>query len=274
MAMFLPSQPMAAFGRTMKVPQYQYIGNYLRKSWGINVRNSHRVIKGIADKAVSGRFKIDVQAFSYLPISTFSPDHRISNPLQGQRVFWVNACPMEIMKDVPRAVQVEPLLSIPRGSRDIWATGDVEKLVQEIQNKGGGFIVPNYKDGDLRTPMDLAVAGRRTGDKKDGNGESRIVVLGVSMSMIDRYIDKPIFDLDTEGGGSFGDPPKANADLVINSVYWLIGRENFIAAGPAKGKPISQIGTNAETMLKILYIAILPLIVLIIGGLVMVARKR
>ena len=35
------------------------------------------------------------------------------------------------------------------------------------------------------------------------------------------------------------DPPKANADFVTNSVYWLIGRQQYIGSGPAQIRPVT-----------------------------------
>jgi hypothetical protein len=270
--MYLPDRQMQTpFGMPLPIQEYAYLGKYLLDEWGIDVKRQHRVVKGLPDEDKPGRFKIDVLAFSHLPISTFT-DHAIGQPLQGQRVFWVNACPVDKAKDSP-GVAVEPLLVVPEGRRDVWATRDVGRLIDQIRYQQGGFIEPDYKGGDLPAPLSLALAASRSADKDLKCSESRIVVLGVGMSMIDQYVDEQFFTLDAKGGVSPEDPPKRDTDVLVNSIYWLSGHKSQIAAGPAKTKPIKPMSETTLTALKAVCLAGLPLLVLGTGALVLFIRR-
>ena len=89
----------------------------------------------------------------------------------------------------------------------------------------------------------------------------------------DGYLDKQVTEFGS-GTISLGDPPIADADVVINSAYWLIGRDGWIAAGPVKVKPIELIGETTQMVIKALVLVALPAMVLAIGGAVMYVRRR
>ena len=70
------------------------------------------------------------------------------------------------------------------------------------------------------------------------------------------------------------DPPRANADLVVNSVYWLIGKDIYIALGPAQIKPVAMIPETTLNVLWALCVIGLPVVVLALGGTVLLFRSR
>jgi len=261
----------------MPVPPNTEVHTYLEADWGIEIVRDARVIVGNPDKTQPGWFKINVEAFTYLPISTFS-DHAIGAPLQGQRVFWLDACPITTAEAVDD-VTIAPLLTIGGDLANIWATRvQIGELVEAIRS-GGGLIKPSYgqpgsDDGDLRTPMDLAVAATRTADPESSRSESKIVVLTVGGSMLDWYVSRPIGVADGKGGFSFDKPPTINTTLVVNSLYWLTDKSDYIAAGPGSVKTIGTIDKGTETVLKVLCLAGFPLIILVAGGVVMFFRRR
>jgi hypothetical protein len=61
---------------------------------------------------------------------------------------------------------------------------------------------------------------------------------------------------------------------VINSAYWLIGPEQYIAAGPARIKPVAMIEPNTMWVLRGAVVLGLPLLVLALGGLELLRRRR
>ena len=91
--------------------------------------------------------------------------------------------------------------------------------------------------------------------------------------MVDGYLDSQIPVLKGDAL-TLTDPPRTNADVVINSVYWLIGRERYIARGPTRVTPIAMIPRGKLTALWILCVVALPALVLALGGVVLFFRRR
>jgi len=242
---YLPTR-MASMGfgsPPTPIPPNTEIHTYLERTWGVEIVRDARVIVGNPDQSMPGHFKINVEAFTYLPISTFS-DHPIGEPLQGQRVFWLDACPI------------------------------IGQLVEAIR-AGRGLIRPAYgADGDVPVPMDLAVAATRKADEETGRPKGRIVVMSVGASMQDWYVTRPIGVSDGKGGFSFDEPPKINTTLVVNSLYWMTDKADYIAAGPGSNKTIGMVDDETEVALKVMSLAGFPLAVLILGAVVMFLRRR
>ena len=101
---------------------------------------------------------------------------------------------------------------------------------------------------------------------------ARIVVLGMGPSFFDGYMNEGVPRL-TGKGFSFDPPPRADADLIVSSVYWLSGNKEYIAAGPAIVKPVN-VSRWARIALGALCVIGLPLVVLAAGGGVMIMRRR
>ena len=249
---------------------------YLKDEWGIRVLNEYRLVTGVPDKTMAGRFRVSALAFSFLPLNAFE-DHVISRPLQGQRMLWLDVCPIRL-GSAP-LVQSQALLRVPEGQRTVWATKErVEDLVQEVRSQGGGFITPEYgtvEDGkDLEPPMDVAVAAARQKDPARQTESVRLVVLGVGGSMPDWYVGSQVPELDPEGGISFSDPPSADLDLVVNSVHWAVGSERYIPPGPVRVRTVSPMSSGALTTLWVMCVVVLPVLVLGTGGVVLYLRRR
>jgi len=255
------------------MPQSYALNDYLKKDWGLEARTEYRAVAGLPDERAPGMFTINAVKYQYLPLSSFT-NHPIGRPLQGQRMLWNDVCPIrEIAEDKPKDVTIQPLLTARR-RKDVWATRSVPELVQKILTDDRGLFAPDYAPGrDLRTPFHAIVAASRGKSDSPARKASRIVLVGTG-GLVDAYLSQRIPKFDAKGGISFTDPPTANADLVINSVYWLIGRDKYIAAGPPQVKPVEMISTAAMSVLWTLVVVCLPLAVLGIGGLVMLVRRR
>ena len=97
-------------------------------------------------------------------------------------------------------------------------------------------------------------------------------MLSVAAGLMDPYISERV-----PAGGRLArtqDPPRANADIVINSVYWLSAHKDYIAAGPTRVKPVANIGTGELRLLWALCVVALPAAVLALGGVVLLMRRR
>jgi hypothetical protein len=273
MGTMLQPQPVN-FGRA--TPQDYRINEYLKEDWGIKLDTSFLIIAGIPSN-VPGKYRIDPAKLQYLPMSDFT-SQPIGKPLRGRHMTWPMICPITLEpKDKrPAGVSIQPILKIPRNMTNIWATQDIFGLGREAIHSEGNLVAPHYDKGDLHVPLLLAAAATRSSQENKTETKNisaaRIVVLGVGRGMIDGYVNEPIRRI--QDGFSTADPPRANLDLIVNSAYWLIGRENYIAAGPRRIEPVEAISEVAGISLWVFCVIVLPAGVLAAGSLVLMMRKR
>ncbi len=245
------------------------LDGYLRKEWGIDARTNYRVVMASPDEQRPGMYRLNLEWFYYMPISAFT-DHPIGEPLQARRMLWNDLCPVVPSDNAPENVELEPLLKVPAAySGNTWATNDIRSLIESVMEGQGSTFSPDYEGGDTRPPFAVAMAAVREGDNP-----ARIVVLGCGASLTDTHLDQPAIRFDSGGNLARTDPPGGNAEVVINSVYWLIGRQRYIASGPAQIRPIEMIDSGTQNALQVACLLGLPLIVLAVGGLVMFFRRK
>jgi hypothetical protein len=252
-------------------PPDALLGEWLTEQWGIEPDSGHLVLPCVPDTEKPGRYRIDLLRFNHLPLSTFS-DHRVGAPLQGQRMLWSLLCPVQIGQ-VPEGVTAEPLLSVPAGWNDTWATARVEQIRAALDTRGS-YVRPDVEAGDITAPFPVAVAASRSQQADPNAAPARLIVAGVGAGLTDGYIDGRILRLRPDGGTYTADPPIGNADLVINGMYWLTGADAYIASGPARGTPVRLISESGQRFLWLLCVVVLPLAVVGIGGVVMLWRRR
>jgi hypothetical protein len=250
-------------------PVDEAINDYLKSDWGVTPKNDFRVVAGVQDESQPGTYMMNAIGISWWPLSSFT-DHPIGKPLQGRRVFWRDVCPLSYSDK--SGVKVLPLLSVPEDKMGVWATANLEDLGAKIQSGQGSNISPGADD--VKPPFDVGLAAARAGDNA-----SRIVVLGVGESMVDEFLTRGVPVLKTHGGtGDVGfdtsDPPRGDTDVVVNSVYWLAGWDQYIAAGAAQAKPIAMMTRSTLLGIQLAYLLVLPALVLAVGGIVMLMRKR
>lgn len=257
----------------MTAPPPSPINEYLADSWGIDLRSDYRVMAGVPDESVTNRFHISLLEYSFMHLSSFT-DQPIGKPLQGQRVLWFNVCPVQNTDRNVAGVTRWPLLEVPAWRREIWATARLSDLLEKMDSDQGGYVSPDYARGDLRPPFSVAMAAGRIADAARKRDSNRVVVLGVGQSLLDSYLNGPVPVLGEHGELRQSDPPpRTNADLVVNSAYWLIGQQRYIAAGPAQIKPV-VVSDKTLTVLKIAVLGVCPALILAIGGLVMLSRRK
>ncbi|MFB3891223.1 MAG: hypothetical protein ACE15C_04275 [Phycisphaerae bacterium] len=266
LATWIPAQE-SMFGETPS----DYAYNTLLKDWGIEAKTDYRLMALSPDETDPGKLRIDAVKSTFLPLSMFD-DQPIGKPLGAQRMLWQSVCPVvELEKSKPKDVSISPVLTAHGVGNSIVASADIQSRLQKDATFEPDFTDPRLPD--LRTPITVALAATRTGDgaevKKD-----RIVVLGVGASFPDQFLGTtPIPFL--KGDGKIGtiDPPRSNADLVINSAYWLLAQDRFIAAGPSQIKPVEMMSSTKLSVLWAICVLGLPAVVLVVGGVVF-ARRR
>jgi len=252
------------------------VTDYLAGEWGISVMSDYVVIPAVRDSVDPTQFKIDNLRNRHMPQSSFSP-HVIGKGLRGQRLLWraLSTCPVKGIDANRRPdVAVSSVLTVPPDQTATWATARFIELQKQYRTTEGGFIRPDFaadESPDIKPPFDLAVAASRKGAA--GRKPNRIVVLGVGASLSDGYIAANVEVHASNRTTSMAAPPLMDADLVVNSVLWLGGLEDRIAAGPAVSKPI-DVQPHVRDLLMTACAIGLPLAVLAAGGAVMLARKR
>ena len=253
------------------------LGDYLRDEWGIDAKTDYRVIPAVRDDSAPDARKLNITRFGRLNLNAFT-DHPIGRPLQAQRVLWNDLCPIVPVRNEtgepaapPKGVTLRPLLEIPDWWPATWATARIMHLLDQMHGEGG-LVSPDYAAGDMQPGFSVAMAATRGGE---GVGPARIVVLGTGASLTDACIKEPFPVLDANGNvGGFLDPPMANADLAVNSVFWLAGMKDKIAAGPLRIKPVRNVSRRTMSLLWGVFVVGLPLGVLAVGGAVLLVRRR
>lgn len=270
-------------------PTYGF-ADYLKTTWGIEVRCNFLVIPAVADETQPGVYRLAPARFTFVPLSAFTT-HPIGRPLQAQRVLWTVLAPILVTPTPPAGVSVEPVLLVPSEWQSTWATQRLADLQTQLESQGT-TIRPDYAAGDIPTPFPVAVAATRSRRSQPATATTtttaaasvpasapaaapaRIVAMTLGAGLVDGYLDQRVGQLDARNTLVFSDPPRANADVVINSVYWLIGREALISAGPARVRPVAMIGRTTMNLLRAITVIGLPLAVALAGAAVLLARRR
>ncbi|MCJ7544403.1 MAG: phage scaffolding protein, partial [Phycisphaerae bacterium] len=141
-------------------PTYGF-AEYLRTTWGIDVRCNFLVIPAVADETQPGLYRLAPARFSFVPLSAFT-SHPIGRPLQAQRVLWTALAPILPAEKLPPGVSVEPVLQVPSDWQSTWATERLVDLQTQLETQNAA-IRPDYAAGDLATPFAVAVAATRSG---------------------------------------------------------------------------------------------------------------
>lgn len=256
---------LAGFG----LQEMNAVMEYLRKDWGVNVQSDRLIIAADRDEQDPRRLNLNWNVLSHMALNDFSDKSPIGKSLRSQRVLWQGVCP--ITKDEsakpPRSVTYEPILSVTADT--MWAVDEthLRQLGEQFMSGQGNSLPVAFEPGDVRPPFDVAVQASCA--KAQGIADNRIVVLASGASLTDRYLQSRW----TPKPNQLADPPTSNADFVVNSAYWLIGKHDYIAAGPAQIRPVSVSQAQLHVIWPLM-LAGLPALVLAAWGVVSTLRRR
>lgn len=250
---------------SMGPPNYALAG-YLREEWGLDVKTAQRVVQAQPDAINPGKWEIIPELWLSMPLANFS-DHPAGAPLKARRVAWVDVCPVVPAKENKAQAVLRDILTAPAGAGGLWATSQADELMQQLM-QGECRNLSIQKD-DLAPPFGVIVQSER----ELGGRKNQVIVMGTGMSFMDWFLSNPVRRI--EGKNIVAEPPPStDADLVVNAVYHLIGRGEYIGAGPSLNQPIGLISPTALAVMQIGFIVLLPLLVIGIGIAVMVVRRR
>lgn len=269
LATYSVPRPAGPFGGG-PLAQFEYVlKDYLHNQWGIDVDVNHRVIYGKRDPKDPARFGVSLADWQWLPLNSFT-DHPIGRPLRARRVYMLNVCPVSAAETPPPGVEAWDVLRI-EDREDIWGNQNVLRTVQVITDpRSGGWVGKDFdpSDGwmDIPTPFSVMAAARNTEGGK-------VFVTGAGQSYVDGYLDTPIARGAINERITFDPPPTANADLLVNALFWLADRENLIASGPIL-TPVIRPVSNAERRWLGAGVLLWSLLSLAGGGAVLFVRRK
>ena len=220
----------------------------LLNTWGITPQLDRLVLQEIQQDN-----RRTATAAEYL-IDTWPTDLPITSALQGMQAHARVVCP--ILTSESEGTQHHPLMNI-EGPR-IWAHSDLSSP-QAVQN--AKFVEAQSADS-----FTVAIAS-----EKDGQ---RLVTSGDYAWPSDAYTSYGLLGPGTAEltGAAF----PANSELFVNSVFWLAGLEDLIAASPrAQDVPrINPMSPGTRWWYQFALLAGIPLAVLVIGLTVWWSRRR
>ncbi len=211
--------PMARFGTTDPIAQ-------TLASWGITPQTDRLVLRQIVlpDHRTRASSQLDVRQWpEKLPITA---------ALAGMPGVFVQASPLVLGSGDGQNVRVWPLVQV--SGDDLWTQRDLESNPNpklDPATSGGPFVI--------------AAAAQRD--------DKRLVVVGDPVWATDQITGMGPQGLPAE---IFGAAFPANAELFVNSVYWLAGLDQLIAASP-RTQDIRRVGPMTHTALVTLRWALL-----------------
>jgi hypothetical protein len=266
MAIFLAgwSQPTARFMRTG--PPYEY-GDYLRSTWGIDVRDQYLALEfseapqrqGLKGPANRNPLILDTKVVQFT-------NHDIARPLRALEGAFIAAAPLEILTGdaKPAGVEVGVIAEVKR-TEDVWAVADVMRLQEDLQKR---FGTTRHED-DIAAPFPVAVAATKEGGQK-------VVVFGSEQFAADDIAQSQSVMLSSQGLQAYMNFP-ANTDLFINALHWLTGEADRIAIGPRQSD-VPRLDKLTEggmaQFCRVLLVGIWPGLALLAGAGVWLLRRR
>jgi ABC-type transporter Mla subunit MlaD len=254
------------FGGPPFAPPYGY-GPLLEKDWGIKVENGRRVVWLEPDRQKANSYGVVPRNFMHMPIVGFT-QNVIGAPMMGTRFLANDSCVLSVAKDPPKGVSIDEILVVPDREYYIGAAMvDLISIIDQVQDQSANGTVTLRSP--MRGPFELMLAARRKVDDKE---KGKIVVMGFGGSLRDEYLQQPVW-----AGGSrlrLDPPPTENADLVLNALYWLAGKEQWISRGPVPVPRVLPIEPMQARVLRLFVWGVWPALVFAPGIVLWYLRRR
>jgi ABC-type uncharacterized transport system involved in gliding motility auxiliary subunit len=224
------------------------LGRYLEQGGGILVLVDPIVVTRLEERLRGWGFEVgrdiivdqQIQLFAgpqlgVQPIVTDYGDHPITADMSGQPTLF------RLARSV-RGVDGDTSVSeLARTSQASWAETDVDRFVERS--------TVQLDEADLEGPVSLAAARSMTSGDADPDAGGRIVVIGDSDFVRNRYVSEFY-----------------NADLFLNSVNWLVGEESFITIDRKLPRASVAVLTNREfRSFRYLSLFVAPELILLVG---------
>lgn len=255
------------FGGPPTTPLYGY-GPLLEQDWGITVDNKRRIVWIEPDRQKADTLMVVPRRFSHMPVGGFT-QQPIGAAMRGTRFLINDACPIQVREEPPPGVKIESVLMVPARENYVAARlPEIIEIVDELkrfENEGRITLTPYPAHG----PFDVMVAAERT---EGHQSKGKIVVLGFGASLREDHLMNPVVASGAGDALRLEPPATESVDLFINSLYWLQGRPEYIARGPA---PVPQVAPiSRRNLLQAFAYVIWPLAACVPGVVVWLVRRR
>lgn len=236
----LTMSQMAQFGAPNQVAEFV-------EPWGITAQLDRLILREMTLPDNQTR------AVSQLDVSSWPDGLSITRAISGTPGVFLQASPLVLSKQEQDSGRLWPLAFVE--GEDLWAERDLQGTEQPERDpatSGGPFII--------------AAAAEREG--------KRLIVVADPAWASDQVVTYGML-----GPGSaelFGAMFPANAELFVNSVYWLAGLDQLIAASPRtqdirRVKPMTD---GTRDMVSLALLGGMPLVVVMLGVGVWQVRRQ
>lgn len=253
------------FGGSLSSPPYA-LAAMLKNQWGVTVDSQYRVTWIEPDPRQPDKIGVNGERFTVIPLNSFT-DQPIGKPFQYNPVRIVEACPLKLAENPPAGVKPEPILLVPNSDEYVGAdVRDLIKIINELANPSANGTVQR-SPSLLKPPFTLMLAARNEQTK------AQAVIFSGGRSITDSVIARPIIK-QVNGRIVSEAAPVTNAELIVNSLFWLLGENKLIASGPPAAPSIKSIEPDRMNVLRALVYGLWPAAILVPGLLIWFARRR
>lgn len=265
MAVFLTSW-MPPSSQFMPMPEKYDFNDYLKKTWGIAVEDTHLALQFVVHPQRDGlmlpasrNLMINSQVFHYT-------DHPIGAPLRGLPAAFQTVAPLRIVTgdEKPEGVTLEPIVEV-NDTEDVWAINNLSRINEDLQKNQG---TRRYED-DIPAPFPLGIAATGTEGKK-------LVVIASDRFVADSVVNMAQMVM-VGGGLRLAKLYPGNIDLFLNALHWLTGNADRIAVGTQRSD-VPRLDKLEEggmlTFTRVFLVGIWPAVALLIGAGVWLLRRR
>ena len=250
---------MTSIDFLQQISKLNPVEQYLFDQWGIQPQNDRLVLR---EEVINRETRPAVK----FKLTNWGTSLDVTNPLQG--MLGVVSLPSPIKLTEKDNVKHYTLMQL--SSPRMWIHSDI---------KSGNDVL--HAKFDPETAVQTSIVGVAAEGKfdKDSDKVQRIAVTSVADWGSDRITTNMDPSLSPQGiGGAevYGAAYPANSDLFVNSIYWLTGHDDLIAASP-RSQDIRRVGAMSESqMMAFRWILVvgLPLIVFSVGLTVWTVRRR
>lgn len=248
--------------------------DYLRNTWGVNVRTDYLAVQFIPHPQKAGYWwpanSRDL-ALMTTEVIAFT-DHEIGRPLASLPGALYMVAPLEkaggdpvATTSAPAGVQIDVVAEVPR-TEDVWATSNIMRVIEEdLQRERGTRRRPE----DLAPPFPVILAASR------GDGD-RTVIIGSERFAADEIAQSQGLTISSAGFVAYPLYP-ANADLLVNALHWLAGEADRISVGARRTDVprLDRLAKGGPTLFwQIFLVGIWPGLILSVGVGVWMIRQR
>jgi hypothetical protein len=246
------------------------------RDWGVSIRTDAMVVKrppGDTAAVQSADIIEQAEREPYIFLTTRFGQHPIVNPVNGLQGLLLALSPVEYTGGAGRLGT--SLLPITRAV-PTWGETSIEAVFNRSVPAQEASDLPNTEAQPLHAGLAVERLAASTAPAGGAAARSqRLVVLGTATTFSNGILNIPDPELMKRGIPVSRFP--GNAELLVNSVYWLSGLDTMLAISPA-AMEVSRIRDIPEGQLAFLRWGVLiiglPLLVLVGGATVYYQRRE